>query len=479
MISILKKKFVGDALIYSLYPIISKLLTFILIPLYTSYLTPGDYGNLQYILLFGAFLRSASQMGLNSSFWKFRSENDMVKRNVALNLTINQFAIGVFLLIIYLLVASVFSNFDTISLFIAIYYGALVVKTFGENLLLFARANFQAKKYLKIILIQTFIIFILNIVFVKYLELNFQGIIYSYLISFSLIALIFYRSLIREFQGGYNWSLSKKMISYGLPIMVGNIGLLILSLSDRWFIKHYNTDEELGLYSYGYKFADLILVFIVQVFNLSFIPLAWKIKKSESAQHLLSEIRNLIYFLFPVLSFLSLGVILCLAQIMTSDSSYMSGLNILCVIAISHVFYGFYLFHSLGLQFANRTKIILICNGIAVVLNIILNILLIPQYGALGAAIATITSYFIMLIVTLAYSQHYYPLRINFFKTILHFIVLGASVFTITYVYNEITSTIWYKIVVSFIIALILMLILLFTSGISRETFKKLSQIKP
>lgn len=478
MISILKKKFVGDALIYSLNPIVSKVLTFILIPLYTAYLTPADYGNLQYIMLFGAFLRGISQMGLNSAFWKFRSRDEVNKKEIALNLTLNQLGIGVLLLIVYLLLVISISELNTILLFIAIYYFALVVKTFSENVMLFARANFEAKKYLKISIIQTLLVFALNIVFVKYMAFNFQGIVYSYLISFAMVALLFYRSLHRSFEGNYNWTVSKEMIAYGFPIMIGNIGLMILSLSDRWFIKYFNTDDELGLYAYGYKFADLILVFIVQLFNLAFVPIAWKLQKSAESKAIFSAIRNVIYLLFPLLSFFAIALILILANVMTSNKDFMDGLNIVAIIAFSHVFYGFYLFHSLGLQFVSKTRILLICNGSAVILNLVLNFLLIPNYGALGASIATFVSYLIMLIVTMIYSQKYSPLTLQPVRTILHFVVVSAAVLGLSYTYFVYEDDFWMKSLWSFLLAIIMIFVLMITSGFNRETIKTIKNIR-
>lgn len=477
MISILKKKFVGDALIYSLNPIVSKVLTFILIPLYTAYLSPADYGNLQYIMLFGAFLRSISQMGLNSAFWKFRSQEGVNKKEIALNLTVNQLGIGVFLLLIYLLLVIAFSELNTILIFIAVYYMALVIKTFSENVMLFSRANFDAKKYLKISILQTVFVFLLNILFVKYMAFNFQGIIYSYLISFTIVALLFYRSLLNSFEGKYNWRVSKEMISYGFPIMIGNIGLMILSLSDRWFIKHFNTDDELGLYAYGYKFADLILVFIIQLFNLAFVPIAWKLQKSAESKQMFSAIRNIIYLLFPLLTFFALGLILMMANLMTSNKAFMEGLNVLAVIAFSHVFYGFYLFHSLGLQFASKTRVLLICNGSAVLINIILNFVLIPDYGAMGASVATFASYLFMLIITIIYSQKYFPLTTHSFRTILHFLAMSAAVFGLTFAYLTYKDDFWMKSLLSFAMALLMVLVLILTSGVSKETIKTLKNI--
>lgn len=473
-----KSKFLGNAAAYSLSPLISKLLTFILIPLYTTYLTPADYGNLQYIMMFGAFLRSTSQLGLNSAFWKFRTDMKGREKEISLNLTLNQFGIGILLLVVFVIGTLLVKDYSNIMLFIAIYYFALIIKTFSENMLLFSRANFNPRKYLQISLTQVVFVLVLNILFVKYLDLNFEGIIYSYLISFVIITVIYHRVLLNEFEGRYNWKLSKEMISYGVPIMIGNLGLMILSLSDRWFIKYYQNDTELGLYSYGYKYADLVLVFLVQVFNLSFLPIAWKIKNSENARRYMSTIRSLIYFTFPVLTVFGLGILFILADLMTKNTAYMEGLNIIGLIAFSHVFYAFYLFHSLTLQFESKTRVILFCNIVAVVTNVALNMYLIPEYSYLGASIATVASYFIMLLVTLLYSIKYYKLEINIVKTVVHYLFVLLAVHFLTNAFYSLDGLVVYKFLLSIGVAILLAGLLWITSGISVSRVKELRKIE-
>ena len=80
------KVFLKDSLWYSLKPVFTKLFNFILVPVYTAYLTPEEYGDLQFVIAFGMFFRMLVNMGLDSSYWKFRAEgSNYSKSDAALN----------------------------------------------------------------------------------------------------------------------------------------------------------------------------------------------------------------------------------------------------------------------------------------------------------------------------------------------------------------------------------------------------------
>ena len=74
-----------------------------------------------------------------------------------------------------------------------------------------------------------------------------------------------------------------------LAINVGNIFLLLISLSDRWFILNMLDEYQLGHYSYVYKFSDLTLTFLVYSFNIVFVPIMWKAYKLNSFNILLQD----------------------------------------------------------------------------------------------------------------------------------------------------------------------------------------------
>ncbi len=277
-ISSIAKKLLKEGSIYSLEPIMKGLIGFLLIPIYTAYLTTEDYGNLEYILAFGQLCITIMSMGLESAFWKFRSSNaDYSQGEVIFNGFFIQILVGIIILMISLLAKYILVEKSIVAKFILIYLGSRLISLIYNNILLILRANFQAKFYIFVSTSHALLLVCLNIFFVAYLKINYQGVIYSNLINAIVISIIFYFILHNEFVKDVNWPLSNKMIRYGFPLMVGNISAFVISLSDRFFLKVYAETAELGFYAFGDKFAALVNIFLIMPFFLSWNPIRWEI----------------------------------------------------------------------------------------------------------------------------------------------------------------------------------------------------------
>lgn len=393
------KKFISDFSLYTIEPIVFKIISFLLIPIYTNYLLPAEFGNLQYIITIGSFLRSVSQFGLNTAFWKFRSE---LKKNEYPSLSFNILASQLFIgLIILIITVSVFSikGFDLIAQGLILYFVALLFKLFTENYLLVCRAFQKPKRYLMISLFQTGLFCGLNILFVSQFGWGIKGVILAYLLAFCFASLVFFPLMRTRVLGKLSLPLIKKLMGFGGPLLLGNFAILLLSISDRWFLKALSTEQELGLYSFGYKFSDLILTFIVYTFQLAWTPIAWKSFATDKGREMFFMIEKFVMVIFPILTFIIIPAIIWLSFFMTKNHAFDEGLQIIFLISFSHVFYGYYSFNATKNFYFNRKKQVIIVNIISACVNILLNWLLIPRFGMLGAAISTIFSYCFMFML--------------------------------------------------------------------------------
>ncbi len=464
--SVIKQKktilstFLKDISLYSLEPLFFKLISFILIPVYTAYLLPSDFGALQFILTIGAFLRSFTQMGLNTAFWKFRSKTKISAIfSIPLIVLITQFYIGIIVLSLGIIISFYFDFANVTLNFVLIYFLALLIKLITENYLLVCRANHNPKKYLIISISQSVFLFSLNIYFVKYLKLNFQGVIFAYLFSFLISSFIFFIFIKKDYVGRVSLKLSSKMIKFGYPIMISNFFVLILSISDRWFLKTFSSDYELGLYSYGYKFADLILAFLIQTFQTAWIPIAWKIYSLENGKDIFVKAQKIFFFLLPIISFFLLTFIIIIGKWSTINDSYLKGFQIIYLIAFSHVFYGFYSFSVMGIYFTDKTNKILRINLISAVINISLNIILIPSLGMLGSAVATFVSYILLYLMVRYYSNKFYPLNISSLIIFKQVFIIVFFVAIMTYIGTQFSNLYW-NALCSFFVSIIYFLVL-------------------
>ena len=385
-----------DFSLYSIEPVAFKIVSFLLLPLYTAYLLPAEFGELQFIISLGTFLRSVSQFGLNTAFWKFKNDFPSEKLpDLSFNVMATQFYIGSIVVALSSIV--VFATEESTWKWLFIFYLlALLVKLISENYLMVSRASQQPKLYLRITLTQLVVFVTCNILFITTLGWGIFGIVSAYMVAFMLTSMVYYRRMKSLVVGSLSKDLQKKLVAFGGPLLLGNLSILILSISDRWFLMTFSTETELGLYSYGYKFADLLGTFMTYAFQLAWAPLAWKAITNDAGRKLYFQVEKLIMIGFPVFVLLSLPVLFFVARFITVNPEFIAGLNITYIIAFSHIFYAYYSFNSVKNLHFNKRNNIVSGNIVAAVLNTALNIALITTYGMLGAALATIISYIVM-----------------------------------------------------------------------------------
>lgn len=417
------------------------LIGFFLIPVYTFHLSTEDYGNLQYILAFGQLCIAIIGMGIESAFWKFRSRStDYSQGEVIFNGVFSQILVGITILMISLVAKYTFAERSVLAKFIILYLVAQLVSVIYKNTLLILRANFRAKFYILVSISQALLLACLNIFFVAYLKMNYQGIIYSNLITATLISISFYYILHREFAKGINWSLTNAMIRYGFPLAVGNIAAFVITLSDRFFLKAYAGPAELGLYAFGDKFAGLVRMLLIMPFFLSWNPIRWEIYEMENGKEIFSKFNRLFLAFLPALGLFIISGAIFLGNFMTVNKEYLFGFRITIILAFSHVLYGLYYFNSMGMLFKNKTKTIAWIIIISGLLNLLFNSFLIPPFGMLGASAATIMSYFTMFILGRFYSQKYYPIQRRTYFEAIHISLIFGYVLVLTILFYKVEN---------------------------------------
>ena len=391
------RQLIKEFSLYSVEPITLKLVSFLLIPIYTFYLLPAEFGALQFVISLGTFLRSISQFGMNTAFWKFRNAKpEQELSTLSFNLLAAQLFIGS---IVFLLSAVFAFAVDPVWKWpFVIYLAALLIKLVLENYLLVSRAQHNPKQYLFITLSQLVLFIACNVIFLSVFNWGVMGIVMAYLLSFLTTSVLYFPRMKSAVFGSYSLPLLKELMRFGGPLLLGNLSILILSISDRWFLMALSTETELGLYSFGYKFADLLATFMTYAFQLAWTPIAWKSFQSEEGKRFFHEVEKFIMTFFPIIIFLALPVLFSLAQFMTGNNEYRQGLQITFIIALSHVFYAYYIFNSIKNLHYDKKKNLILGNVLAAVLNTLLNIALIKDYGMFGAAWATLISYVFMYV---------------------------------------------------------------------------------
>ncbi|MCE5317097.1 MAG: oligosaccharide flippase family protein [Parachlamydia sp.] len=410
----LLNRLLSGSVLYGFSSMLLRAVMLLLLPVYTKYLSPSDFGNFQFVVACTAFAKLLINLGLTTSFWKFYTKEGEHNGRVLVNIIFCQLTMGLFFLAIGYFVHALFIPRSDLFVFMLILLAGEVLGIFYDTTLLLLRAHDQPIKYLIVALSYALVFFASSLVLIVVLQQNYGGAIYAYSAAYAFMGLVLYMFLRRKFRGSFDIPLIKEIISYGFPIMLANLAAVIVALSDRPILKLFVDDSELGLYSFGFKLGDIVKILLITPFFLAWNPVRWEIYRNQNGRQIFSNIYKLLFF---ALSFLGLFVVSCaplLCLIFASNKDYYEGLAIAPIIGLGSIFYGLYYYNAMGMLFENQTKRIFMVVIAASVVNIALNFILIPVIGMHGAAISSCVSYFVMYVLAVVLSQQCYPVTRNY-----------------------------------------------------------------
>ena len=440
--------------IYGLATVFPRIISVLLVRVHTDKAileNVSDYGNLSlifsYVILFNVIL----SYGLETSFFRFFN-NDSNKEDV---LSTSSISI-IFTSFLFFALASIFKleiseftgiepQYLTLVLWILV-LDALVVIPFA-----YLRAKGNAIKYSIIKIINVIVYFSLNIfllIFLKKLAINNSLLdqIYvpnheiSYIFIANLIASAVTLILLIPFYFNINYKLNinllKKMLTYAFPILISGLAYSINETFDKilldFILPESVAKNQIGMYAACYKLA-LFMTLFSTAYKLGIEPFFFKEAQEKSPQ----KIYALILEVFVILGcslFLTVIVFADLLKIVfIGDPEYWQAMKIVPIILLANFCLGIYQNLSVWYKITDKTKFgayISICGAI---ITVFLNIILIPNYGYVGSAVATLSAYLSMAIISYFLGRRHYPIPYKTSK--LSFYIIFAVILSITSFY--------------------------------------------
>lgn len=410
--------------------VLPRMLSFLLVRLYTGILPTAEYGEVSIVLSWMVFFNVILSYGMETAFFRFyNSETD--KQNVVATSTITIFwssIIFLFCAIFFRNMLASWANVDvqyiTYSIWILV-LDALVIVPFSK-----LRANQRPMLYAAIKIGNVVVNLALNLFFLLFLPQiadenpnSFIGNLYienfeiAYIFIANLLASLLtlvvlspnYLSLNRKF----DLLLWKKMIRYGLPILVAGIAFAVNEHFDKillnYFLPENIAKSEVGAYSACYKLG-LFMVLFATAFRLGIEPFFFSHSGNENASQTYAMITK--YFVI-IGSFILLAVIVfadILKFLLLDDKSYWEAMKVVPLIILANFCLGIYNNLSVWYKLTDKTHIGAYISIVGAVLTLVLNYLLIPKYSYYGSAIATIVAYGSMMIISYFLGNKYYPI---------------------------------------------------------------------
>ena len=415
---------------YTIGNILPQAAGFILLPIYSRYLTPADYGivtSMQVLIsVFGILFTLAVDKSVYRLYFDYKLEKD--KKDFFGTVTISLLIISIFSLSLLFVFKDVIGLIFKSIEFSPYYIYAILTAAVNVFVLIpkiYFQINEKANKYFYISILQFLFTtgFVLWFVLVE--KSGPDGMLKGQLIGSAILLPFMFYIIYRVINFTFNFKMLKEILLYSLPVIPALLSSWVLTLSDRVFIERYFDLNDVGIYSIGYKIAGLVMI-VTAAFDQAYNPIFYKLAGSTNQEKAKKQlfVYNDIYMVTLLLMVFFVSLFSKEVIQLLFDKQYLDAYKIVPFIALSYlIFQGGGLLNFMIYQKKKTVQVMYHVVSSAII-NIFLNFLLVPKYGAYGAAIATILSFMVLVIANYWYAKKCYFIPFNWPKITKIFLIL-------------------------------------------------------
>jgi O-antigen/teichoic acid export membrane protein len=328
------------------------------------------------------------------------------------------------------LIRDKFTNINVIDL-LSLCSILLFTSCINDILTSFLRAEQRTKLYNLIAVLRRYGSLALSIFLVLFVMKGLYG-FYAGHIIWSIIVLCVlvyvFRGQIKLGLAYFSPAILKQSIKFGFPMVWAELGHLILNYADRYLIHLYLGATPLGLYTAGYNLAEHVTQAIIYPINYAMTPIYMNILVNKGEQQTKQFFtKTFTYFLLIMLPIV-FGLIAVGKDLINflASAKYIEAYSVLPYVIIGQAVYACTIVLNSGLFIRKKTHILTIIMIVTCLLNVGLNVVLIPSFGITGAAQATLISYIFYTIVITYYAFKEFKFRIDFRRISLYLAVAVA-----------------------------------------------------
>ena len=437
---ILHKKYAKDTALASIATLIQSLKGIILLPILTKALGAGLYGIWSQILATIALLTPLALLQLNQAMARFlAAEED--KRKISQGFFSIFPAISFFTAILSLAMFTIAKPLATTIFgganaepFIQIAAFVLFLTVIDQIVIGYFRTFRQMKRYSIVITVQTVVEVSLVAYLVLSLSLELSGVLYSLLVARGFTFIAGFLLITSEVKiTTPKITLLKSYLAFSLPLIPFMLCAWIVTLSDRYIIGYFMDMNAVGVYSAVYNLGNLVQLFITPIWVV-LLPTVTNLYEHGKIQEIKTHLKySLKLFLMSAIpAFFGLSVLSKALLGILTTSEFAGGYLIIPIVALAVVLFNSSSILGNTLMLLKKTKTIALIYGGSAFINIVLNIALVPLIGILGAAIATLVTFAIHIIVMgkVTFKEMAFDIDPKFIiKSIISSAIMGLIVF--------------------------------------------------
>ncbi len=403
-------------LVYGAGVLLSKGLSFVMLPVYTRYLTATDYGVISLIMITLDVISIAAGSQIAEGIYRFyhKAEHDAEKEAVVATALIALGASYLLVGVTVALAAPLLSRvvFDTAryAALIRLAAGGLAFQACLIVPLAFARVRDRSVFYVGASAAKLALGAGLNVLFIVQMRMGPAGVFASGLITNAVVGLGLTTWLSRRISLRPSRVAGKSLVRYGLPLVATQFATFIATFGDRFVLQKTAGTTEVGIYSLAYQFGFLLVVVGFMPFAQIWQPKRFEIAPRPDRDDLLA--RGFIYTNVLLLT-VAVGIVLFVKPVLRvmSAASFQGAAAFVPVILVAYVFQSWAKTQDIGILVSERTEYVTAADWAGALVAVAGYVSLIPRYGGWGAAVATVLSFFVRWALAYRFSQRLWHVR--------------------------------------------------------------------
>ncbi len=441
----------SETAIYGISSVVGRFLNYLLVPLFTYYFVPAEYGIIAELYAYMGFLSVLLLLGLETGFFRFRADERWPSKLVyatTLWIVLGFSLVFLITILLYLKPLAILMRYPKQQNYLV--WAALILVLDAAGSIAFAklRAEHRALKFAGIKLLEIGINIGLNLFFIGLCQHAYTtdpnswlgqlwnpsiGVGYVLLanLAASSVKLMLLMPELQELKFGFNILILQKILIYSLPMVLIGLAGIVNEMLDRVILKYLlpfdptTNMAQLGIYSACYKLSILMNLFI-QAFRYAGEPFFFAHAKQANARQMYAEVLH--YFvIFCVFIFLIVTLYIDFFKYFIG-SPYRVGLKVVPILLLANLFLGIYVNLSIWYKLSDHTLMGAGVSFLGAIITLILLLWWVPIFGYMGAAWATLVCYAVMALLSYLLGQHYYPVPYNILK-IFGYMLLGIGIY--------------------------------------------------
>lgn len=426
----------NNTIIFTIGNIGSSLISFLLLPIFTNFLNAEEYGNIDLISISVTLFMPIFILNFTEVLIRFGLDKNYKIEKVISTVFITNIIIFIPIIII---IGAMNFYLEGKLIYLLFLFILLSINGLYELIKHYCRAIEKLSLYAFGDILYTVLFCFFNIYFIVYREMGIYGYFSGYIIS--QLIYILYISILTNIRQYLSFSFFSKsylydFLKYGIPLIPNSISFWIVNTSDRYIIKYFLGSAPLGIYSVANKIPQIITT-LYSIFYKAWQISSIKEIKSEEVNKFYSQIFDI---LVKLMFLLCLSIILFIHFIMFLfiGSEFKYALYLIPILLLSTVFYTFTSFMSTIYLAHKRSKDVMKSTLLAAILNIILNLVFIGNYGVIAASITTLISYIFLFVYRYYNSKNLIHIKVNWINMIMFLLITFAMIYNIYTLNSEI-----------------------------------------